>query len=429
MLPIGCTMAPPVTTWCSSPPVERFRWTRLEGDRIGARLVSGLRAVGRLLLFDRLGIGLSDPITDWERPLVEQWADDLATVIDSADLDRPVVVALGDYWGPARLFAGRHPDALSGLVLYEPNGPTDAVDVRRAAIGEIDWIGRVCPSRVNDTVFRQWFDMAGRTGASPAVAARLYDPPGNAGVQALVQAQGHIAVPTLVLRKPGNLVGSPAPPDPVAGAVPGAHRMDLPGRDYHWLGEDVDALLAEISRFVTGEVRVPAPERVLCAVVFTDLVGSTDHAAAVGDLRWKDVLDRHDAAIRESVERLGGAVVKTTGDGVLATLPSGDSALRAAAAIRSRLAEQELIVRIGVHVGDLERRGDDVSGIGVHVAARVLSLAGPSEILVTASVPIAALGAEHGFVPRGRHALKGTPGEWDLFAYVVARGDPAATNG
>ena len=144
----------------------------LEGDRIGARLVSGLRAVGRLLLFDRLGIGLSDPITDWERPLVEQWADDLATVIDSADLDRPVVVALGDYWGPARLFAGRHPDALSGLVLYEPNGPTDAVDVRRAAIGEIDWIGRVCPSRVNDTVFRQWFDMAGRTGASPTVAAR-----------------------------------------------------------------------------------------------------------------------------------------------------------------------------------------------------------------------------------------------------------------
>ena len=401
----------------------------LEGDRIGARLISGLRAVGRLLLFDRRGIGLSDPITDWGRPLVEQWADDLATVIEAADLDQPVVVALGDYWAPARLFAGRHPDALSRLVLYEPNGPAQPVDLPREAIRETDWIARVCPSRVDDTAFRQWFDTAGRTGASPAVAARLYDRPDDACVQAIVQAQGHIAVPTLVLRRPLNLVGSPPPPDPVANAISTCLKVDLPGRDYHWLGEDIDALLAEISRFVTGEARVPVPERVLCAVVFTDLVGSTDHATKVGDLRWKDILDRHDTVIRGVVERSAGTVVKTTGDGVLAILPSVDSALRSASAIRSRLDDQGLIVRLGVHVGDIERRGNDVSGIGVHVAARVMSLAGPGETLATASVPIAALGAEHGFVPRGRHTLKGIPGEWDLFAYVVADGDPLSADG
>ena len=142
----------------------------LEDDRIGARLIGGLRAVGRLLVFDRLGIGLSDPITDWERPLVEQWADDLATVIEAAGLDQPVVVALGDYWGPARLFAGQNPEVLGKLVLYEPNGPTDPVDLRRTTIEDSDLIALVCPSRVDDTAFRQWFDMAGRTGASPAVA-------------------------------------------------------------------------------------------------------------------------------------------------------------------------------------------------------------------------------------------------------------------
>lgn len=400
----------------------------LENDRIGARLVSGLRELGRLLVFDRRGIGLFDPITHWDRPLVEQWADDLATVIQASELDRPILVALGDYWGHARLFAGRHQEVLGGLVLYEPNGPTKPVDLRRSAANEeeSDWIAYVCPTRVDDVTFRQWFDIAGRTGASPAVAARLYDRPDDACVQAIIKVQSPICVPTLVLRRPANLVGSPSPPDPVSSAIHDCPQVDLPGRDYHWLGEDVDSLLAEISRLVTGEARVPPPERVLCAVVFTDLVGSTNRAIAVGDLRWKVALDRHDAVIRELVERSGGTVVKTTGDGVLAVLPSGDSALRVAAAIRSRLDDQDLVVRIGVHVGDVERRGDDVGGIGVHVAARVMSLAGPREILVTAPLPIVALGAEHEFVPHGQVALKGVPGDWDLFVYVASDGGTPA---
>jgi class 3 adenylate cyclase len=381
-------------------------------------------------LFDRRGIGLSDPITDWSRPLVEQWAEDLATIVETACTCPPVVVSLGDYWGPARLFAASHPVALSALVLYEPIGPVTAVRLRELVNTEVvrpatqpsdehGLIATVCPSRGDDRAFHDWFDSAGRTGASPGVAARLYDAPPQDVIERLTAAQEQIVVPTLVLRRPDNLVGSPGPPDPVATAIAQGCRADLPGRDFHWLGEDVDSLLAEVSRFVTGETRLPAPQRELCAVVFTDLVGSTEQATARGDARWKATIDRHDQTIAHEVARNGGAVVKTTGDGVLATFPSTDGALRAARAIRARLATDDLIVRTAVHVGDVERLRQDLAGIGVHVAARVMGCAGPGEILVTESVPIAATGSNHRFELVGDCELKGVPGTWTLFRDVT----------
>ena len=392
----------------------------LERDRIGARLIRGLQGVGRLLLFDRRGIGLSDPIGDWSRPLVEQWAEDLATIIEFAGLDRPIVLGLGDYWGPTRLFAGNNVDALSGLVLYEPNGPQDAIDLRPAILGEaanLDWIARVCPSRAEDRAFREWFNEAGRTGASPGVAMHLYDPPDATCIQALIDAQDRITVPTLILRRSANLMGSPGPPDPLMPMISGSRSVNLPGADYHWLGEDVDSLLTEITQFITGESRLPTPERLLCAVMFTDIVGSTERASAMGDAHWKALLDRHDNVIDHEVHRRSGRVVKSTGDGVLVTFPSAENALRAASALRSRLEEEGLGVRIGIHIGDVERHGDDLAGLGVQFAARVVALAKPGEILVTASVPLATLGAGHSFEPRGSHTLRGTPGDWDLYCW------------
>jgi class 3 adenylate cyclase len=208
----------------------------------------------------------------------------------------------------------------------------------------------------------------------------------------------------------------------VAAAILSGHCVDLPGRDYHWLGEDVDALLAEVSRFVTGETRLPAAERELCAVLFTDLVGSTQHATTVGDLRWKTILDRHDVVTTQHVVRYGGTVVKTTGDGVLATFRSADRALCAADAIRTHLADEGLCVRIGVHVGDIERRGADIAGIAVNIAARIMALAGPDETLVSASVPLAAAGSDHRFDLRGEQTLKGVPGTWVLYRAGTDRG-------
>jgi class 3 adenylate cyclase len=210
-------------------------------------------------------------------------------------------------------------------------------------------------------------------------------------------------------------VGSAPRPDPVAAQIRGAERVDLAGSDYHWLGSDIDALLAEVSRFVTGESQLPSPERELCAVVFTDLVGSTERVTALGDALWKATIERHDAEIARIVAHNGGRVVKTTGDGVLATFPSTGRALRAIDRIRSQLRRDELDVRVGVHVGDIERRAGDVAGIGVHIAARVMALAAAGEVLATASVPIAAAGTSHEFEAAGEHALKGIPGTWDLF--------------
>lgn len=399
----------------------------LERDRVGARLLDGLGAIGRLILFDRRGIGLSDPITDWSTPLVEQWAEDLSAVVEAVCIRPPVVVSLGDYWGPARLFAGRHPQALTALVLYEPTGPVASVDLASAGLRvreaeeswETDWIARVCPSRADDRGFRDWFDSAGRVGASPAIAARIYERPPEGTIGSLAKSHRQIEVPTLVLRRPANLMGSPVPPDPVATAIERGQRVDLPGTDYYWLGEDVDSLLAEISRFVTGESRLPAPERELRAVLFTDLVGSTDQANATGDARWRAILDRHDATIAHEIARHGGVVVKTTGDGVLATLPSADRALRASERIRARLADDGLTTRIGIHVCDVERRGNDVAGIGIHVAARVMALAGPGEILVTGSVPIAAAGTEHQFEMVGDRRLTGVAGTWTIYRDVT----------
>lgn len=392
----------------------------LPRDRIGARLLRGLATVGRLVVFDRRGIGASDPIVDWSVPLAEQWADDLAAVVAGACSKPPIVVSLGDYWGPARLFAGAHPDELKALVLYEPTGPesdrlSGQVDTDPAidAAGS-DWLRRVCPSRADDTSFREWFDRAGRTGAAPAVARRIYHRPAPDLVARLVAAQRRITRPTLVLRRPASPLGAPRGPDPVTDGIPGARRVDLPGADYHWLGEDVDALLAEISHFVTGARFVPPTERFLAAVVFTDLVDSTGRAVTHGDARWRILLDRHDTVMRDVVEGGAGHIVKDTGDGVLATFASAHAALVAADAARNRLRDEGLPVRVGIHVGDIERRGDDVAGIGVHIAARVMAAAGPGEIFVTQAVALAVHGAPWSFDVVETVELKGVPGRWQL---------------
>lgn len=225
-----------------------------------------------------------------------------------------------------------------------------------------------------------------------------------------------VRVPTLVLTRPRSNVRPSLAVEHVAAAIDGAQLVELPGDDDLAIGADVDALLAEITRFLTGTARVPPPSRTLCAILFTDLVSSTERAAELGDERWKAVLNRHDDVARTTVARCAGRVVKNTGDGVLATLPSATAALRSADQIRAALAGEGLDVRIGIHVGELEQRGDDVAGLGVHVAARVMSAAAPGEVLVSATVPAVVVGTGVEFEPRGTHRLKGVPGEWELFA-------------
>ena len=396
----------------------------LPEDPIGARLLEGLSSIGRLVIFDRRGIGLSDPIVDWDRPLVDQWSDDLATVIDAAGLTRPAIFAW-DIFGVARRFVIRFPDACSHLVLLAPVPSPSREgdqwhdefwqDMRRVTAGEGDLIARSFPSRSRDPQFRAWIDRAGRAGASPATAARMIEA-NFEQLRAVPIDHRLVRVPTLVLRRPRNTTRPSGTVQRVSDAIDGAQLVDLPGDDDLAIGADVDALIAEIARFLTGEAHVPPPNRTLCAVLFTDLVSSTERAAALGDGQWKAVLNRHDDVARRMVSRAAGRVVKTTGDGVLATLPSATAALEAADQIREGLASEGLEVRIGIHVAEIESRGDDVSGLGVHIAARIMSAAAPGEILVSATVAAVVAGRGLEFAPRGRHTLKGIPGEWELLA-------------
>jgi class 3 adenylate cyclase/alpha-beta hydrolase superfamily lysophospholipase len=387
-----------------------------------ARLLDGLRALGPVIIFDRRGIGLSDPISDWERPIVDQWTGDLAAVVDASDA-RDIVLVGWDGFGIASRYAATHPERVSALVLYEPFLMADDewqawADYRSAqgqanVRGEEDILSLVAPSRAEDREFRDWYARAGRLGASPSMAPRIWASTMLATPRdALVE---QVRCPALVLHRRENRFATDHVMTDAARRMPHATLVELDGRDHFPFVGDVDALVAEITAFVVGERRLPAPRRFLSAVLFTDLVGSTERAAALGDEDWRLVLDRHDRAVRIVVGRRGGSVVKTTGDGVLALLPSAGLGLRAATEIRRDLAAEGLDVRIGVHVGDIDRRGDDVSGLAVNIASRVMSKGNTGEIVVTASVVAAVAGETVGFATLGNHDLKGVPGVWELF--------------
>jgi class 3 adenylate cyclase/alpha-beta hydrolase superfamily lysophospholipase len=391
-----------------------------------ARLLDGLRSLGRVIVFDRRGVGLSDPIADWERSILDQWADDLAAVVDASGA-RDIVLMAWDGFGVGSRYAATHPDCVAAFVLHEPvivaDDEWESFAERRLqrgmanVRGEADILAEIAPSRIADRAFRDWYARAGRLGASPSTAPRIWESAMSARPRESLLEQ--IEMPTLVIHRRDNQF---VPDDVLTLAgerMPHAKLLELAGSDHFPFVGDVDALVAEIAEFVVGERRLPAPRRLLAAVMFTDLVGSTERASSLGDEDWKSVLDRHDATIRAIVGRAGGSVVKTTGDGVLALLPSAGDCLRVASAIRRDLRGEGLDARIGVHVGDIDRRGDDVSGLAVNIASRAMSKGDAGEIVVTASVVAAAAGQPVTFVPLGVHDLKGVPGRWELFRVAV----------
>lgn len=409
-------------------PMEVF-----EDDPGFARLLAGLRSLGRVVVFDRRGLGVSDPIVDWERPVLDQWADDVSAVVTASGVHDAVVFAWDGY-GVSTRFAARHPDQLRLLVLHHPlmvldDRWDDWVANRRALIRQnVDGVAdnfleQIAPSRAFDTSFREWYAHAGRVGASPTTASRIWEStftsrPGD-------QLLEHVRTPTLVLYRRDSTY---TPADSVrlaASHIRGAMIVELAGADHFPFLGDVDAVLAELADFVVGERRLPPPERIVAAVMFTDLVASTEGAVSLGDTRWKSVLDRHDRTVRSAVGSCGGTVVKTTGDGVLAVLPSASAAIRAAERVSDALVTDGLGVRIGIHVGDIDRRGDDISGIAVHIAARAMSFADSGQIVVTASVPTSVTGDATTFEMLGTHQLKGVPGSWELFRLASNRGGAA----
>jgi class 3 adenylate cyclase len=314
--------------------------------------------------------------------------------------------------GSARLLAA--PDYPYGLNQDSFSAFIRAVVAPDAIEQGMDILTLVAPSAAGDPTIRAWFDRAGNLGATPGMAAAHWAEVFGNDVRPLL---AQILAPTLVLHRRevtapflevghGRYLGK---------QIPGAKYVELPGADaLYWVG-DTAALLDEIEEFVTGVRGGSGTERVLATLLFTDIVGSTDRAAQLGDKGWRDLLDRHDQCVRTEIGRFRGDEVNTVGDGFVATFDSPSRAIECALAIREVLKASDIGVRVGIHTGEVEIRGHDVAGMAVHIGARVAAIASSGEVLVSSTVKDSVVGSNVDFEQRGEHELKGVPGTWQLF--------------
>jgi class 3 adenylate cyclase len=268
------------------------------------------------------------------------------------------------------------------------------------------------PSRADDESFRRWWAQFLRLGASPAAARAVLEMTREIDVRGVLSA---IRVPTLILHRAGDRRIHVGGSRYLAEHIPEAKFVELPGTDHlAWVG-DADAIVDEIEEFLTGVRQIPEPTRVLATVLFTDIVGSTDRAVQLGDARWRGLMGDHDRLVRGELARFRGHEVRTTGDGMLATFDGPARAIRCARAIVERAHDLGIQVRAGLHTGEIEVLADGVAGIAVHIGARVASLAGPDEILVSSTVKDLVAGSGLVFSEHGTHELKGVPGSWHVF--------------
>ena len=406
-----------------------------------ARFLTRLASFARVVVFDRRGLGLSDRVRNESLPTLEQRMDDIRAVLDDLEVERAAVLGQGYGTPLAILFAATYPERVSTLVLYSPTAkgglrtddyPWGSTPEQRADWIErstrlwgtrdfaAEWLARLAPSVAGDDRVVEWVARVLRAAGSPAASRALSDMNAAMDVRAVLP---HVHVPTLVVvREEGMTPSGGADVESVAEArwvterLPEASLVLLPGRDYlPWFG-DQDALLDEVAAFVTGERPMREPERVLLTVLFTDIVGSTERVAAIGDRRWRELLAEHNEVVRRVLARHGGREVDRAGDGFLATFDGPARAVRCALAAVSELERLQLDIRVGVHTGEVELIGDGIGGIAVHIGARVAALAMPGEVLATRTVADLTAGSGIAFTPRGRHALRGVPGEWEVFA-------------
>jgi class 3 adenylate cyclase len=394
-----------------------------------ARTMRRLGSFARVIRFDRRGIGLSDPVSAQAPPTLEQWVDDGIAALDAAGSDHAVIVAASEAAPVALLMAATHPDRVSALVLVNgfarvlidddyPEGmrPEEVESLLDTTDPTpdlaVDHVAQFAPSAAGDEHFRQWWHETGRRGASPATARALLRVALESDVRAVLPM---IRVPVLVVYLRDGPARSGA--EYLAAHVSGATLVEVAGADDYWWASDASReVLDEIEEFLTG-VRVGQdPDRRLVTLLFTDIVGSTERTSEIGDARWRELLDRHDAVVRRQLVRFRGREVNTTGDGFVATFDGPARAVECACAIRDAAAQLGLRERSGVHSGEVELRGDDVAGIAVVIAARVAALAEPGAVWVSRTVADLVVGSGLPLSDRGAHELKGVPGTWNLFA-------------
>jgi class 3 adenylate cyclase len=406
-----------------------FQWT----DPAYAAFARRLASFSRLIVFDKVGTGCSDPIA--HLPSLEERAEDIALVMDAAGSRTAALMGFSEGGPAAALLAATRPDRVSGLLLYgtftvplpalsddelAELGYTRAeVDTLMAGVNNVldHWgeglLGPLAIPSLDGKVLRRFFGLFERASASPGMARAVVEASLSIDVR---QALPAIRQPTLILHRTGDLVVPVVCGREVARLLPEAVFKELEGDDHaFWFG-DSDVVVDEIEQFLTGERRHVEPERALATVLFTDIVGSTELAARLGDREWRRLLERHDEVSAGEVQISGGRMVKHTGDGVLASFDGPARAVRSAARLVALEREQGVDVRAGVHTGECELRGDDIGGLAVHIGARVAAMADAGEVLVSSTVRDLVVGSELRFSERGQHELKGVPGTWAIFA-------------
>jgi pimeloyl-ACP methyl ester carboxylesterase len=397
-------------------------WDEPQYERFLRRLAS----FSRLIVFDKRGTGLSDPVPLDRLPTLEQRMDDVRAVLDAVGSERAAVFGNSEGGQMSLLFAATYPTRTTALVtqgtfarrVFSPDYPWAPMpEAREQEIRDIEasWadldVTTLAPSA--EEPFRRRLATYFRRSASPAVGAAFLRMNTQADLRAVLPT---IRVPTLVIHRTEDRDVNVEEGRWIASRIPGARYVELPGIDHTpWVGNQ-DEVLDEIEEFLTGTRHVEEPERVLATILFTDIVASTERAAAVGDRRWRELLNGHHAAVRRELVRFRGREVHTAGDGFLATFDGPARAARCAVAITQAVRPLGLEVRAGVHTGEVELMGDDIGGIAVHTGARVAAEAGPGEVMVSSTVKDLVAGAGIAFEDRGVRVLKGVPGKWRLFA-------------
>ena len=392
-----------------------------------AAFLDRLASFSRLITFDKRGTGLSDPVPLTDLPTLEERMEDVRAVLDAAGSDSAAAFGFSEGANLAATFAASHPDRVRALVLFgsfakrrwSPDYPWAPSDAQRAATiqqvldhwGDSMDLASLMPSRANQPALMERLARYLRRSASPGAAAALLRMNTDIDIRAVLPT---ISVPALVLHRTHDQEAMVEGARWIADHIPGARYVELPGEDHlPWVGE-ADLVLDEVEAFLTGVRHTAAADRFLATVMFTDLVGSTDQLAELGDRRWLSILEEHRAAVRRQLDRWRGVEVDTAGDGFLATFDGPARAVRCALAICEVAASQGLQVRAGVHTGEIERRGTTATGIAVHIGARVAAAAQPGEVLVSSTVKDLAAGSGIRFEDRGAHELKGVPDSWHL---------------
>lgn len=399
----------------------------------GPALSHFLRRLGsfaRVLVFDRRGVGLSDPV---ERPAtLEQRMDDVRAVMDAAGSERAALLGMSEGATMCMLFAATYPERTSALVLWGAMARSTAapdypwapekealLEAQAELVGPLWGQGATIeifsPSMADDPRAREFQARFERQAASPMRVSQLVEMFLDTDVRGTLPL---IQAPTLVLHRHHDRAVNYRAARWLAEQIDGSRYTELEGADHFpWVG-DSNAALEAIEEFVTGVRPGPAPERVLATVLFTDIVDSTRLATEMGDRRWRDLLEEHQKLTRDCLNRFEGREIKTTGDGFLAVFDGPTRAAQCARAIADDMPSLGIEVRAGLHTGEVELMGDDVGGIAVHVAARVAALAGPSAVLASRTVRDLAVGSGVEFDFAGSHALKGVPDEWEVYEVV-----------